>query len=75
MENLSDIQENVRQVFSDYLSEKGHRKTPGVQHIAIATDDIIQTVRKLRSKGASIYFKTNGDKKHTIEVFTTRPKS
>ena len=28
MENLSDIQENVRQVFSDYLSEKGHRKTP-----------------------------------------------
>lgn len=28
MENLSDIQENVRQVFSDYLSKKGHRKTP-----------------------------------------------
>ena len=28
MENLSDIQENVRQVFSDYLSQKGHRKTP-----------------------------------------------
>ena len=28
MENLSDIQENVRQVFFDYLSEKGHRKTP-----------------------------------------------
>ena len=27
MENLSDIQENVRQVFSDYLSKKGHRKT------------------------------------------------
>ena len=28
MENLSDIQENVRKVFSDYLGEKGHRKTP-----------------------------------------------
>ena len=28
LENLSDIQENVRQVFFDYLSEKGHRKTP-----------------------------------------------
>ena len=28
MENLSDIQERVRIVFSDYLTEKGHRKTP-----------------------------------------------
>lgn len=28
MENLSDIQERVRIVFSDYLNEKGHRKTP-----------------------------------------------
>ena len=28
MENFSDIQENVRQVFFDYLTEKGHRKTP-----------------------------------------------
>ena len=26
-------------------------ESPGVQHIAIATDDIIQTVRKLRSRG------------------------
>ena len=26
-------------------------ETPGVQHIAIATDDIIETVRKLRSRG------------------------
>lgn len=28
MENLSNIQERVRIVFSDYLTEKGHRKTP-----------------------------------------------
>tara|TARA_Y200000002_G_C22462287_1_gene570903 strand:- start:219 stop:656 length:438 start_codon:yes stop_codon:yes gene_type:complete len=28
LENLSDIQERVRIVFSDYLNEKGHRKTP-----------------------------------------------
>ena len=28
MEELSDIQERVRKVFSNYLSEKGHRKTP-----------------------------------------------
>ena len=28
MENLSDIQERVRIVFSDYLTKKGHRKTP-----------------------------------------------
>ena len=26
-----------------------------------------------KSQGASIYFKTNGEKTHTIEVFTTRP--
>ena len=28
MENISDIQERVRLVFSEYLNEKGHRKTP-----------------------------------------------
>ena len=28
MENVSDIQERVRIVFSEYLTEKGHRKTP-----------------------------------------------
>ena len=28
MENVSDIQERVRIVFSEYLNEKGHRKTP-----------------------------------------------
>ena len=28
MENISDLQERVRVVFSEYLSEKGHRKTP-----------------------------------------------
>ena len=28
MEHTSNIQERVRLVFSDYLSEKGHRKTP-----------------------------------------------
>jgi Fur family ferric uptake transcriptional regulator len=28
LENLSDIQERVRIVFSDYLTKKGHRKTP-----------------------------------------------
>lgn len=28
MENISDIQERVRLVFSEYLIEKGHRKTP-----------------------------------------------
>jgi Fur family ferric uptake transcriptional regulator len=28
LENLSNIQERVRIVFSDYLTEKGHRKTP-----------------------------------------------
>ena len=28
MEELSDILERVRKVFSNYLSEKGHRKTP-----------------------------------------------
>ncbi len=26
-----------------------------------------------KSQGASIFFKTNGEKRHTIEVFTTRP--
>ena len=28
MENSSNIQEKVRIIFSDYLSNKGHRKTP-----------------------------------------------
>jgi Fur family ferric uptake transcriptional regulator len=28
LENLSDIQERVRVVFLEYLTEKGHRKTP-----------------------------------------------
>lgn len=28
MENSSNIQEKVRVIFSDYLSNKGHRKTP-----------------------------------------------
>tara|TARA_Y100000992_G_scaffold151040_1_gene100737 strand:+ start:2947 stop:3384 length:438 start_codon:yes stop_codon:yes gene_type:complete len=28
LENISDIQERVRLVFSEYLNEKGHRKTP-----------------------------------------------
>lgn len=28
MENSSNIQEKVRNIFSDYLSNKGHRKTP-----------------------------------------------
>ena len=39
------------------------------------TDAIKDTQRNWigKSQGASIYFKTNGDKKHTIEVFTTRP--
>ena len=39
------------------------------------TDAIKDTQRNWigKSQGASIYFKTNGNKKHTIEVFTTRP--
>ena len=28
LENISDIQERVREVFLGYLNEKGHRKTP-----------------------------------------------
>ena len=28
MENSSNIQEKVRTIFSDYLSNRGHRKTP-----------------------------------------------
>ena len=39
------------------------------------TDAIKDTQRNWigKSQGASVYFKTNGNKKHTIEVFTTRP--
>ena len=38
--------------------------------------DAIKDIQKNwigKSEGASIYFKTNGKKTHTIEVFTTRP--
>ena len=39
------------------------------------TDAIKDTQRNWigKSQGTSIYFKTNGNKKYTIEVFTTRP--
>ena len=39
------------------------------------TDSIKDTQKNWigKSQGASIYFKTNGEKTHTIEVFTTRP--